>query len=144
MKTLKVLRCVWQRSHLKKGELCALEVNQHERYDGFAHTQALKVFPTSKARAASQRHTERRHRQITTILDTCFRTDTDEMKHARPPREIEHSGARRAARLWQVYFRKCWMERKSDGAKCVPQSRGFEQRRRCELVWAQGQFHGWS
>ena len=43
--------------------LGSVEVNQHERYDGFADTQALKVFPTSVARALSQRHTEHGHRK---------------------------------------------------------------------------------
>ena len=33
--------------------LGSIEVNQHERYDGFADTQEVKVFPTSMARAAS-------------------------------------------------------------------------------------------
>ena len=58
MRPLRILTCVWQRSHLKKGDLVhgrlgSIEVKQHARYDGFADTQASKVFPTSKARAAS-------------------------------------------------------------------------------------------
>ena len=98
----------------------SIEVNQDERYDGFADTQALKVFPTSMARAASQRHTVHGHRKITANLDApfvCFHKDMDQLIHAHPPRETErygivvwllfkaHSGARRAARLWQEYFR---------------------------------------
>ena len=39
--------------------LGSIDVKQHEQYDGFADTQALKVFPTSKARAPSQRHKAR-------------------------------------------------------------------------------------
>ena len=57
---------------------------------------------------------------MTAILDAtvaCFHKDMDELIHAHPPRETEpdgfvvwllfkaHSGARRAARLWQEYFR---------------------------------------
>ena len=97
-----------------------MEVNQHERYDGFADTQALKAFPLPTARAASQRHTVHGQREIIAILDAtkaCFHTDMDELVHADPPRETEpdcivewllfkaHSGVRRAARLWQEYFR---------------------------------------
>ena len=59
-----------KRRVLRKQARKARAEHQHERYDGFADTQALKVSPTSKARAASQRHTEHGHRQITTILDT--------------------------------------------------------------------------
>ena len=96
--------------------MVSIGVNQHERYEGFADTQTLRVFPMSTARAASQRHTEHRHRQITAILDTCFHTDIDELIHAHPPREsgpecivvgllfTAHSGARQAARLWQKCF----------------------------------------
>ena len=106
---------------LVRWRLVSSEVNQHETYDGFADTQALKVFPMSIARAASQRHTEHGHHKISSILDTtfaCFRTDMDELIHAHPPRETEtdcivvrwlfkaHSGARKATRLWQEYFRK--------------------------------------
>ena len=100
--------------------LVSIEVNQYERYDGFADTQALKVFPMSIARAASQRHTVSGHHKITTILDAtiaCFHTDMDELIDAHPPRELSHvvlsyvllfkahSGAKKAARLWQEYFR---------------------------------------
>ena len=82
-----------------------------ERYDGFADTEALKVFPMSKARAASQRHTEHGHHKITEILDATkasFHTDVDELIHAHLLREIEpdcivlwllfkaHSGASKA------------------------------------------------
>ena len=74
----------------------------------------------SMARAASQRHAVHGHRKITAILDAtkaCFHKDMDGLIHALPPRETEpdgivvwlllkaHSGARRAARLWQEYFR---------------------------------------
>ena len=83
-------------------------------------THASVVFPMSMARAASQRHTVLGHRKITGILDAaiaCFHPDMDELIHAQPSRETEpecvvvwllfkaHSGARRAARLWQEYFR---------------------------------------
>ena len=82
-----------------------------ERYDGFAETEALKVFPMSTARAASLRHTEHGHHNITEILDAtkaCFHTDVDELIHAHLPRETEpdcivvwllfkaHSGASKA------------------------------------------------
>ena len=74
----------------------------------------------SMARAASQRHTVHGHRKITAVLDAtvaCLHKDMDELIHAHPPRETEpdgiliwllfkaHSGSRRAARLWQEYFR---------------------------------------
>ena len=74
----------------------------------------------SMARALSQRHTVHGHRKIIASLDAtfaCFHKDMDELIHAHPPRETEphgivvwllfkaHSGARRAARLWQEYFR---------------------------------------
>ena len=100
--------------------LGSIEVKQHERYDGFADTQALEVFPMPMARAASQRHTVHGHRKITAILDAtiaCFHKDMDELILAHPPRETEpecvvvwlsfkaRSGARRAARLWHEYFR---------------------------------------
>ena len=65
--------------------LGSIEVNQYEKYDGFADTQALKVFPTSKARAASQRHTEHGQRNIIAIMDAtmaCFHTHMDELIHA--------------------------------------------------------------
>ena len=105
---------------LVRWRLGSIEINQYERYDGFADTHASKVFPMSIARAASQRHTEHGHHKITAILDAtraCFHTDMDELIHAHPPRETEpdcivvwllfkaHSGARKAARLWQEYFR---------------------------------------
>ena len=70
--------CVWQRSHPSgNGDfvhwgLGSIEVNQHERYDGFANTQALKAFPMSMARAASQRHTEHGHRRILDAAMACF------------------------------------------------------------------------
>ena len=95
------------------GYLAAVKVNQPERYDGFADTQTVKVFPMSMARPASQRHTVHGHRKITAILDAtiaCFHKDLDELIHARPPWETgpdgivvsllskAHSGARRAAR----------------------------------------------
>ena len=104
---------------LVRWRLGSIEINQYERYDGFAEAQALKVFPMSVARAASQRHTEHGHHKMTAILDAtfaCFHTDMDELIRAHPPRETEpdcnvvwllfkaHSGARRAARLWQEYF----------------------------------------
>ena len=51
--------------------LVSIEVNQHEWYDGFADTQAVKVFPTFKARTASQRHTDiARSRQSWTRIST--------------------------------------------------------------------------
>ena len=95
-----------EQGDLVRWELGSIEVNQHE-------TQALKVFPMSTARAASQRHTEHERHKSTAILDTtfaCFDTDMDELIHAHPPRETEpdcilvwllfkaHSGARKAAR----------------------------------------------
>ena len=92
-----------------------IEVNQYEKYDGFADTQALKVFPMSIARAPSQRHTEHGHPtrflQSWTLLQARFPTETEELIHAHPPRDTEpdcivvwllfkaHSGARKAARL---------------------------------------------
>ena len=57
---------------LVRWRLVSIEVNQYERYHGFADTQALKVFPMSIARAASQRHTEHGHHKITAILDTLL------------------------------------------------------------------------
>ena len=72
--------------------LVSIEVNQYERYDGFADTQALQVFPMSNARAASERRTEHGHHKITAILDAtfaCFHTDMAELIHAHPPRETE-------------------------------------------------------
>ena len=77
---------------LVRWRLVSSEVNQYERYDGSVDTQALKVFPMSIARAASQRHTEHGHHKITAILDAtfaCFHTDMDELIHAHPPRETE-------------------------------------------------------
>ena len=62
----------------------SIEVNQHEEYDGFADTQAVKVFPMSMARATSQRHTVHGHRKSTAILDAtvaCFHKDMDELIH---------------------------------------------------------------
>ena len=92
MRPLTILTCVWQRSHLKRGTLyagvlAALRSISTKKYDGFADTQALKMFRTSKARAASQRHTEHGHLQITSILDTCLHTNVNELIHAHPPRE---------------------------------------------------------
>ena len=109
-----------EKGDLVRWRLDSIEVKQHERYDGFADTQALKVFPMPMARAACQRHTVHGHRKITAILDAtkvCFFKELDELIHAHPPRETEpecivvwllfkaHSGARKAARLWQEYFR---------------------------------------
>ena len=109
-----------EQEDLVRWKLGSIEVNQHERYDGFADTQALKVFPMSTARAASQRHTRHGHRKITAILDAAFarfQPDMDELFHVHAPRETEpecvvvwllfkaHSEARRAARLWQECFR---------------------------------------
>ena len=152
-----------EKGDLVRWRFVSIEVNQHERYDGFADAQALKLFPMSMARAASQRHTVHCHRKITAILDATtawFHKDMDQLIHAHPPRETEpdssvvwllfksHSGAKRAARtnvagvFSQRSTRDRWMERRSDGAKCVPQSRGLEQRRRCKHVWAQGQSVG--
>ena len=79
-----------EKRDLARWRIGSIEVNQHERYDGFADTQALNVFPTSKARAASQRHTEHGHHNITAILDAttaCFQTNMDELILAHPPRE---------------------------------------------------------
>ena len=93
------------------------EVENLVCWNGFADAQALKVFSTSTARAASQRHTEHVLRKGTAILDACFHTDIIELIHARPPRGTEpegivvwllskaHSGARRAAQAWQEFFR---------------------------------------
>ena len=90
-----VFMCVWQRSHLRmetlvRWRLVSIEVNQYERYDGFADTHAVKVFPMSMARAASQRHTVHGRRKITAILDAtlaCFHKDMYELFHAHPPTE---------------------------------------------------------
>ena len=120
-----ILMCVWQPIPSENGDLvrwilASVEVNQHERYDGFVDTQALKAFPMLMARAAGQHHTEHRHRKITAILDAaiaCFNTDMDGLIHAHSQRETEpdfivvwllfkaHSEARRAARLWKEFFR---------------------------------------
>ena len=93
------------------------EVENLVRWDGFADTQALKVFFMPTARAASQRHTEHVHRQSTAFLDACFHTDMNELIRAHPPRETEpegsviqllskaHSGARRATQACQEFFR---------------------------------------
>ena len=108
-----------EKGDLLRWKLGSIEVNEYERYDGFADTQALKVFLMSTTRAASQRHTEHGTRKITAILDAaiaCFRSVMDELVHAHGAREAEpecivvwllfkaHSGGRRAARLWQEYF----------------------------------------
>ena len=74
VQALMVLRCVWQRSHLKRVDLVSwrlgsTEVNQYEKYDGFTDMQTSKVFLTWKARATSQRHTEHGHRKIIAIMD---------------------------------------------------------------------------
>ena len=109
-----------EKGDLVRWRYVSIEVNQHDKYDGFADTQAVKVFPMSMARAANQRRTVHGHRKITAILDAttaCFHTDMGELIHAQPPRETEpdcivvrlwfkaHSGAKQAARLWQEYFR---------------------------------------
>ena len=72
----------------------SIDVNQHERYNGFVDRQALKAFPMSMARAASQRHTVHGHRKSTAILDdtiyiACFHKDMDEVIHEDPLRETE-------------------------------------------------------
>ena len=72
--------------------LDSIEINQYEKYDGFADTQAVKVVPTSKARATSQphTHTEYGHRMMIAIMDAafaCFHTNMDELIHAHTPRE---------------------------------------------------------
>ena len=102
--------------------LVSIEVNLYERYDGFTDTQALKVFPMSTARAASQRHTEPGHHKITAILDAsvaCFHTDIGmnwfmNIHQEKLSQSVlvgiqslskVHSGARRAARAWQEFFR---------------------------------------
>ena len=112
-----VLMGVWQRSHLKRGTLCAGDLaalrSIIRKVRWFRRHARIESVPTSKTRAASQRHTEHGHRQITSILDTFFHTDIDELKHAHPPREAEpecigvkaHSGAKKAARAWQVLLR---------------------------------------
>ena len=146
-----------EKGDLVRWRLGSIEVNQHERYDGVADTQAVKVFPVSMARTASQRHTVHGHREITAILDAttaCFHEEMDELSHALPPRETEpdgivvwllfkaHSGAKESRTTVGGVFSQrstCerWMARRTDGAKCEPQSPGFEQRRRCKHVWAQ-------
>ena len=95
VRPLRVLMCVWQRSHLKSetlcaGDLAALRSSNTKKYDGFADTQSLKVFPTSEARATIQRHTEHGHRKIIAIMDAtfaCSHTNMDNLIHAHPPRE---------------------------------------------------------
>ena len=42
-----------EKGDFARWRLVSIEVNQHERYDGFADTQASKVFPMSTARVAS-------------------------------------------------------------------------------------------
>ena len=109
-----------EKGDLVRWRLVSIEVNQHERYCGFADTQAVKVSPMSTATAASQRLTVHGHRKITAALHAtiaCFHKDMDQLIHEHPSREKKpdgivvwllfkaHSGARRAARLWQEYFR---------------------------------------
>ena len=127
--------------------LGGIEVSQHERYDGFADTQAVEsMFPMSIERAARQRHTVHGHRKITAILDAavvCFDKDMDQMIHEHPPRETEpdgvvvwllfkaHSAARRACTIAGMeYFRsevlmERWMRthKAMDLPTCVPRSR---------------------
>ena len=61
--------------------LASMEVNQRERCDVFAGTQALKVCRMSIARAASQRHTEHGHRKIIALLDAAMY----ELIYSHPP-----------------------------------------------------------
>ena len=55
----------------------SIKVKRHERYDGFADTEAVKVFPMSMTRAASQRHTVHGHRKIIASLDATFACVTE-------------------------------------------------------------------
>ena len=61
---------------LVRWRLVSIEVSQYERY---ADTQALKVFPTSSARAASQRHTEHGHHNMVELRMDVFQ-DVEAMK----------------------------------------------------------------
>ena len=112
------LMCVWQRSHLRMETLCAGDLSAWKSTMFSQTRKHSKCFPCRWQE--QQRHTVHGHRKITAILDdtlACFHKDMDELIHAHPPRETEpecivawslftaHSGARRAARLWQEYFR---------------------------------------
>ena len=106
-----------EKGDLVRWRLGSMKSINTKKYDGFADTKIVKVFPMSMARATSQCHTVHGHRKMAAIMDAsvaCFHKDMDELIHAHPPRETEpdgfvvfkaHSGARRAARLWQEYFR---------------------------------------
>ena len=99
------------------------------------------------------------HRKITAILDAtfaCFHKDMDELVHAHPPRETEpdglvvwllfkaHSGARRAARLWQEYFRHEVMSAgwnaEAMELHAYHKAKDLDKRRRCEPVWHRDSF----
>ena len=91
--------------------LVSIEGNQYERYDGFADTQALKVFPVDCKGSRSTSHRARTSQDYCNHGRhfACFHTNIDELIHAHTPRETEpdgivvwllfkaHSGARRAA-----------------------------------------------
>ena len=58
---------------LVRWRLVSIEVNQHERYDGFADTQALKVFPMSMARATKSTSHKARTSQASCNPGRCSR-----------------------------------------------------------------------
>ena len=71
---------------LARWRLVNMEVNQHERYDGFADTQDGKCFP------CRWQEQQVNVTQLVTILDgaiACFHTDMDDLIHAHPPRETK-------------------------------------------------------
>ena len=81
-----------EKGDLVRWRFVSIGVNQHEKYNGFVHTQAVNMFPMSMARASSQRDTVHRHRNINAILDAttaCFHKDMDDLIHTHPPRETE-------------------------------------------------------
>ena len=77
--------------NLGNWRLVSIEVNQLERYDGFADMLASTVFSRSTEKVASQRHQEQRHQKSTTNLGACFHTDMDESIRAHTPEKLSQS-----------------------------------------------------
>ena len=106
---------------VKHWKIVSSGVNQHERYQSFADTQASKKVPMLTTRTANQSQTEYGHRKNITILNTTDAflhtlvtvTDMEESIHANAPGETDpddmivwllfktRSGA---ARMWQEFF----------------------------------------
>ena len=74
--------------------LVSIEGNQYERYDGFADTQALKVFPVDCKGSRSTSHRARTSQDYCNHGRhfACFHTNMDELIHAHPPRETDPDG----------------------------------------------------